>query len=236
MPASPLPRRLPKNVSPLAITALGLLILYVVLQPWLNRRFGWKLPSLTANPAAEAPVDQGPKDSPSAPPAKENSPNPDRSNPRRSSAQEGPAATDQQAPSNQSGDLRFGLLRSMGNEVFVSPAGLRYTRGSEEGHRLKHLQRHTADQPNRPGKHGVFDGGMEGAIKAIDDAYAKAQAGGRDVQTEEDQENGRTIYTVNLGRRVGFIGGREGNDRNRPAARRVRIVLDGDRVITAYPL
>lgn len=130
--------------------------------------------------------------------------------------------------------LRYGILKSIGRDVYLSPAGLRYTPGSQEGHRLKHLERHTEDQPSRPGKHGVFDGGMEKTLAVLDQAYEKGTKGGHGTTKTED--DGRTIYTVDMGRRVGFIGGRDGNRMRKPMARRVRIVLDGDRVITAYPL
>ncbi len=129
--------------------------------------------------------------------------------------------------------LKYGALREVGDERYLSPAGLLYTPGSAEGHRLEHLRRHTADQPDRPGKHGVFDGGMEGALKTIDQAYENAKIGKR---TTKHTEDGRTIYTVDMGQGIGFVGGREGNRRNKPMARRVQIVLDGNRVITAYPL
>jgi hypothetical protein len=129
--------------------------------------------------------------------------------------------------------LKYGVLREIGNERYISPAGLLYTPGSAEGHRLEHLRRHTEDQPSRPGKHGVFDGGMEGALKTIEQAYENAKAGKR---TSERTDQGRTIYTVDMGKRVGYIGGREGNQRRKPMARRVQIVLEGNRVITAYPL
>ena len=131
-------------------------------------------------------------------------------------------------------NLEFGILRSIGRDRFMSPAGLQYTPGSQEGHRLKHLERHTEDQPGRPGKHGVFDGGLEKTLQVLDQAYEKAKQGGHGVIKTED--DGRTIYTVDMGRRVGFVGGREGNRMRKPMARRVRIVLDGTRVITAYPL
>ncbi|MEZ6090607.1 MAG: hypothetical protein R3C05_21820 [Pirellulaceae bacterium] len=131
-------------------------------------------------------------------------------------------------------DLYLGILRAIGRDSYMSPAGLRYTPGSEEGHRLKHLQRHTEDQPGRPGKHGVFDGGIEKALTVIDQAYEKGKKGGHGTTKSEDR--GRTIYTVDLGKRIGYIGGREGNRLRKPMARRVRLVLEGDRVITAYPL
>ena len=106
-------------------------------------------------------------------------------------------------------------------------------RGGAEGHRLDHLERHTVDDPQRPGKHGVFDGGMEGALATIDRAYERALTG---AKTTKEVEEGRTIYTVDMGSRVGYIGGRDGNRQNKPMAQRVKMVLDKDRVITAYPL
>lgn len=129
--------------------------------------------------------------------------------------------------------LRFGLLKDLGGQRYVSPAGLLYTPGSAEGHRLDHLERHTIDDPSRPGKHGVFDGGMPGALKTIDRAYERAKAG---QKTTKEMDEGRVIYTVDMGGRVGYIGGQDGNRQKKPMARRVRIVLDQQRVITAYPL
>ena len=108
-----------------------------------------------------------------------------------------------------------------------------YTRGSAEGHRLEHLRRHTEDQPRRPGSHGVFDGGMAGALKTIDRAYERAK---NNQRTTRKRDEGRDILTVDMGGRVGYVGGRDGNRRRKPMARRVRLVLDGQRVITAYPL
>jgi hypothetical protein len=49
-------------------------------------------------------------------------------------------------------------------------------------------------------------------------------------------DRNRTIYTVDLGKRIGFIGGQDGGRRRNPMARRVRLVLEGKRVITAYPM
>lgn len=131
-------------------------------------------------------------------------------------------------------NLRYGILQSIGRDNYISPAGLLYTPGSEEGHRLKHLERHTQDQPGRPGKHGVFDGGMEKTLQVLDRAFEKAKKGGHG--TTKSVDDGRTIYTVDMGGRIGYVGGRDGNRRRKPMARRVRLVLDGNRVITAYPL
>jgi len=137
------------------------------------------------------------------------------------------------AASQADPSLKYGVLREIGRERYISPAGLLYTPGSAEGHRLEHLRRHTADQPSRPGKHGVFDGGMEGALASIDKAYEKAKAGQR---TTKETDGNRIIYTVDMGKRIGFVGGRDGNRQRKPMARRLRMVLEGNRVITAFPL
>jgi len=130
-------------------------------------------------------------------------------------------------------ELLYDLLREVSPKRYMSPEGLQYTPGSAEGHRLEHLRRHTADIPSRAGSHGVFDGGMEGALKTIDKAYGRAKKGQRTTRTVDDN---RTIYTVDMGGRIGFVGGQNGKQKRNPMARRVRLVLEGDRFITAFPL
>jgi hypothetical protein len=125
------------------------------------------------------------------------------------------------------------LLKDTGREVYVSPAGLRYTRGSEDGHRLKHLEKHLKDIPDRPGKHGVFDGDMAQALRWIDDAYTRGKQGAKGVRKRD--EDGRTVYEVPFTKTIGFIGGRDGKRDNHPDAKRLRVVVDGDQVITAFP-
>lgn len=155
---------------------------------------------------------------------------PRQSQPRESNVVE---SRDPRGSRDSSGGRLYGMLADQGNERYLSPAGLLYTRGSQEGHRLKHLERHIEDDPSRPGSHGVFDGGMEGALAAIDLAYTRAKSG---VKTTVEEEDGRTIYTVDLGKRIGYIGGSEGRRRKNPMARRLRLVVDQNRVITAYPM
>jgi hypothetical protein len=230
------------------LVLVGLMALYATAQPALNQRFGWQLPGL---PQAAERVD---------PPANER--NADRGNglavdraggPDQQLAEEVPVAAtvtveraaDSKSPladspertsaerTDSSQSLLYGLLSDQGGKRYLSPAGLLYVPGSQEGHRLRHVERHVADDPGRPGSHGVFDGGMPGALATIDKAYLKAQTG---AQTTMKEEDGRTIYTVDLGSRVGFIGGSEGRRRRNPMARRVRLVLDKNRVITAYPM
>lgn len=129
--------------------------------------------------------------------------------------------------------LKFGLLKSVGNEVYLSPAGLRYTRGSEEGHRLKHVERHLSDIPDRPGKHGVFDGDMPQVLRWIDDAYTRGKQGAKGVRKQ--QEDDRTVYEVPFAKPIGYIGGRDGKRARNPEAKKLRLVVEGDRVITAFP-
>lgn len=157
------------------------------------------------------------------------------SQPREASSREANVleSRDPRGSRDSSGGRLYGMLADQGNERYLSPAGLLYTRGSQEGHRLKHLERHIEDDPSRPGSHGVFDGGMEGALAAIDLAYTRAKSG---VKTTVEEEDGRTIYTVDLGKRIGYIGGSEGRRRKNPMARRLRLVIDQNRVITAYPM
>lgn len=127
----------------------------------------------------------------------------------------------------------LGKLREIRNNVFESTAGLRYVPGSADDHRLRHVMQHARDNANKP-IHGVFDGEREQILAVIDEAYQKAKKGGRDVRREN--QNDRLVYTVNLGRRIGYMGGSEGERKGNPACRYVRIVLEDENVvISAYP-
>lgn len=126
------------------------------------------------------------------------------------------------------------IVSSSSREVYHSPAGLRYTGGSQQGHRLRHVMAHAQDKPDRPGQHGVFDNDdPTTVVELIDEAYLQAQTG-RDTRTQREEE--RTVYDVNMRRRIGYIGGTSGNRRNQPAAKHLRLVVEGDRLITAFPV
>lgn len=218
--SQPFGKRMPLGSKRIGSIAVVLLVgLYAFAQPHLNDRFGWQLPGLNQQAEQDAsPVPTRPAQSPEQTPDRSDSGSAD--------------ATDQDGRNSNAG-LRYGLLREVRPNEFVSPEGLRYVPGSAEGHRLEHLRRHTEDMPSRPGKHGVFDGGMEGALVTIDNAYGLAKKKQRSTkQTDRD----RTIYTVDMERRVGYVGGREGKRQNHPVARRVKLVLEDTIVITAYPL
>ncbi len=142
-----------------------------------------------------------------------------------------PSADEVSSPS--SAELQE-ILQSNSRREYRSPAGLRYTRGSQQGHRLKHLMAHAQDQPDRTGNHGVFDNSDPVKVVAlVDEAYLQAQTG-RDTRTQNEAE--RTVYDVNLRRRIGYIGGTSGARKNHPTAKHVRLVVEGDRLITAFPV
>ena len=91
----------------------------------------------------------------------------------------------------------------------------------------------SAERPE-PEVHGVFDGRQNEIVAVIDEAFVRAQQGGRDVKQERD--GSRTIYTVDLKRRIGYVGGQKGNQLDHPPATKLRIVLEEKNVITAYPV
>ena len=137
------------------------------------------------------------------------------------------------APSHPKTAPALGQLSELRNNVFESTAGLRYNQGSADGHRLRHVMQHAKDDTTKP-VHGVFEGNRDQILAVIDEAFLKTKKGGRDVRSEK--QNDRLVYTVNLGRKIGYMGGSEGKRTNNPACRYVRIVLeDGNVVITAYP-
>jgi len=127
-------------------------------------------------------------------------------------------------------------LREVDRDVYESAAGLRYRSGSADGHRLKHVMEHAVDNPDKV-IHGVFEKSDQNSVVAlIDEAYMKTRvSGNRDVR--QKRQGDRTVYTVHLDRRVGYVGGREGSRKGHPECRYIRIVLeDENSVVTAYPM
>ncbi|MGL4514243.1 MAG: hypothetical protein ACRCT8_14220 [Lacipirellulaceae bacterium] len=196
------------------LLGVALALYALVIQPMAVKR-GIPLPPLVADGGAPAPrVDQSDRE-PSAP--------------RPPAPQRRASATD-----SADGDAIDAVLARGARGPFDSPGGLRYTRGSQHGHRLAHLMAHTRDEPNRAGQHGVFDDDEPTKVVAlVDEAYAQALSG---RQTRTEREGERTVYTVNLGRRVGYIGGDSGNRRGMPAANHLRLVVESNRLITAFPV
>ncbi len=143
-----------------------------------------------------------------------------------------PDASEPELKSNKPGPT-FGYLKSVGRDRFESPEGLVYAPGSEEGHRLKHIARHIEDIPDRPGSHGVFEGSMADFLETIDQGYQRASSKAKGTKTRD--EDGMTIMEITFDKKIGFVGGSEGRRKGNPSTKRLRIVLNGDRVITAFP-
>ncbi len=300
-------QRLPKKWAVAIVVAL---ILYVLVQPFVNSRWGWSLPSLGGVASTEAPVAKSSANSnvvadsdtqvaekkvveakatekkaagDTARDSERTVKDADRNAPDRvaldqplasssstnstlkkaganagtssaagadatanrtiggktetpksdSSKTSTPKTTASDATNDANSNLLYGLLKDAGREVYVSPVGLRYTRGSEEGHRLKHIEKHLKDIPDRPGKHGVFVGDMAQVLRWIDDAFTRGKQGAKGVRKRE--EDGRTVYEVPYTKPIGYIGGRDGKRDNNPDAKRLRLVVDGEQVITAFP-
>lgn len=174
-----------------------------------------------------------------APPKKKNSGSspiqkmertPEKKRPELSSPEKNnPPPTDEKK--DESSDL--GKLREIEDNVFESTAGLLYVPGGAEGHRLRHVMQHAKDNPSKE-VHGVFDGDRDEILAVIDEAFQKVKKGGSDVRSEK--QNGRRVHTVNLHRRVGQVGGAQGERQGHPECRFVRIVLENENeVISAYP-
>ena len=125
-------------------------------------------------------------------------------------------------------------LKKLGKETWLSPAGLRYHGRDPAGlTRVEHIERHVKDEPSRAGSHGVFDGGSDVAFAVIDEAWKTAQQ----RKLRPAREGDRSTYTVSMGRRIGYLGGRTGAARRNPPLTRVFIVFKtGTKdIVTAFP-
>lgn len=244
-----------------AVAVVVGLVAYALLQPVANQRMGWGLPSLAvllgqqespasveeasqANSGTTEQVDSksssdgsnpenvGEKPQSQVAEAEEGSSvNPEEAD--RSSTPEKQVAQPRGPPASSVEGLRYGLLTEIGKDDYLSPGGLRYTSGSDEGHRLKHLERHLKDQPDRPSSHGVFYGDMPQVLRWLDEVYDRAQAGQRG--TRKEVQGPRTVFEASFEKPVGYVGGRNGARKGNPDTRRIKLVVDGNRVITAYP-
>lgn len=200
-----------------AITILAILIAYVLLQPRLNAWFGWHLPSIPAMLGQESAT-------PKRAPAPEQTP----------AAKSKTQANSQSKPNAPSTLLKYGILKSVGKDRYESPAGLIYAPGSEEGHRLSHIERHLDDDPQRPGSHGVFQGSMEQFLIAIDEAYRRARGHAKGTRTRS--EEAETVYEAPFDQPIGYLGGSLGRDKGNPPLKRLRVVVRGTNLITAFPI
>lgn len=200
----------------IALLCVGALLYSLVLQPVLEKSLGISLPSITAN----------------APQENSNSyPSSDRSGSANNSSNR--SANQNERPTFDPSELTE-VLEEVGRGAYRTPAGLRYTRGSEHGHRIAHVLAHSVDEPNQPGQHGVFDESDPASLLLlIDEAYEQALSG---KSTKSKKEEDRIVYNVDLNRRIGYVGGTSGKRRDYPSANGMRLVIEGDRLITAFPV
>lgn len=238
-----------------AVIIVVAIIGYVLLQPQLNKWFGLSLPSVASLVGGEKQTSQKKQEKPNSnektstakadskvskaatgeKPDKDDSVNKaPTSQPRVSQPQVSqPRVSEPTVGAERDSEKVHGFLTEIGRNRFESPAGLVYGPGSEEGHRLKHIERHLEDQPKRPGSHGVFEGDMHAFLVAIDDAYSRAKRG--DKGTKKIQDEGSTIYEASFKKPIGFLGGQEGGRKRNPPLKQLRVVVRGNSLITAFP-
>lgn len=145
-----------------------------------------------------------------------------------------PANSKKPAPGvQQKAEKPLGQLTEIRRRVYESTAGLIYLPGSADGHRLDHVMQHAEDDTSKR-IHGVFEGDRDAILATIDEAFEKSRKGGRDIRTED--QNGRTVLTVRMSRKIGHMGGEEGQRQRNPECRYLRMVLEnGNEVVSAYP-
>jgi RHS repeat-associated protein len=130
---------------------------------------------------------------------------------------------------------KLGQLRSVGQNIWESTAGLRYGPDPTLGNRVQHVLKHTVDDIGRA-KHGVFTTGRSETLSLIDEAWQSVQQNSSKLINIIPQGN-RTVYEIDMGRQIGYLGGREGAALGNPATNVLRLVVQGsNEVITAFPV
>ncbi len=128
-----------------------------------------------------------------------------------------------------------GKLRYLGNQLWQSTARLQYGPDPRFGNKVQHVLQHASDIPNRPGAHGVFGVGRSQILSVVDEAWCIAQRGGPGVTAIP--QGARTVYIVDMGRQIGYVGGQVGAALGNPSASHIRLVIEGtNNVVTAYPV
>lgn len=206
-----------------------------------NKRFGWNLPSAASilsgkdnqdggSPVTDSADSLGADSEAASTSSGTTVAKAEKSEGGRSSQK--PDTSNKPAPVSDAG-LKYGFLRDVGGGIYQSPAGLQYLpMSNDEKHRLNHIERHLKDQPSRP-VHGVFDGDMPQVVRWIDEAYLLVKSG--DKRARQSENGRRDVYDIRFEKPIGYVGGQSGKRKNHPDARNLRMVLEGIKVVTAYP-
>jgi len=189
---------------------------YTLLQPKLDEWTGLDLPDLGE-------------------PQTQTQPNLKNPNTNTKSAADGvkaPTANNKRRSENKATGFRLDRLDA---STVQTPAGLQYSVSNREN-RIDHVMRHAVDDPDRDYAHGVFSESSQDAIlRLLDKAYELIQSNSSQVQHEPADEAGRVAYTIQMPQTIGYVGGKSGRKQSYPKTNRLKLVLEGQRVITAYP-
>ena len=215
-----------KNIDWKRIAGIAIVLLivgYKYSRPQLERWFQRDLPSLTSEDDR-----QNGSNAPSTTANGDADLRYDAKLPESSSSGQARSSSNNSSGKNQSDDF----LREVGKNRFESPAGLLYTMGPRREHRIDHVLRHGRDMPQRP-VHSVFEGSRNDILAVIDEAYSLVESNSSRVRSSNSRGNDE--YTVQMQRKVGYEGGQKGKRKGYPALKNIKLILDGNRVITAYP-
>ena len=72
---------------------------------------------------------------------------------------------------------------------------------------------------------------QDDVLRLLDEAWELVKSNAREVRRQQDGD--RTELTIDMPRRIGYVGGEQGARQNKPATSRLNLVVEGDRVITA---
>lgn len=222
---------------------------YIYFQPQLERWLGIKLPTLDDRPVTQ--VESGSVASSANANNEETISTGPREYPSLSKQREIPNQPwwSAQDPVHPSG---FKFQHTSKEGYFTSPAGLGYRLYDPNWEtptgtgRVDHILRHASDDPSRP-VHGVFQGNAKQILETIDEAYtlikshdffSPAESSSGRVKSETDNENPlRSVYRIDMQRKIGYEGGHQGEERGHPDLTIITLVVDNpdSEIITAYP-
>ena len=229
------------------IAIIAVAAIYQFAHPYLERQFNVELPTLVEEDniaTLEQPRRQWKQSDWEIPPSDSNQPLIGES--AAASSNQADSSIQIPAEKNQTKTSRDNATKSKDGEPFElvstgkknrlrSPAGLVYGESHGE-HRVDHVMKHGKNDPSRP-VHSVFDGNKDDILRMIDEAYGLIKSGSKRVKKSPDQRlDFRTKYTVDMQRKVGYLGGKRGKRENYPPRSKITLVLDNEKfVVTAYP-